>query len=131
MVLKKILDVLAILMFGADLSVFTAFRVLYVAGLWFMFKKSGIKSRWALVPCARAYKLAKCADREPEGRMLFAMEALNTVLNLLRLVPGFEKLPLPITVITTPLFISDGTRGVGSPLSCSGQMVTTSCSFIS
>lgn len=105
MVLKKILDVLAILMFGADLSVFTAFRVLNLVGLWFMFGKSGVKSWWALVPCARSYKLARCADREPEGRMLFAMEALNSVLYLLRLIPGLEKLPLPITVITSLLFI--------------------------
>ncbi|MBQ6672215.1 MAG: ATP-binding cassette domain-containing protein, partial [Spirochaetales bacterium] len=105
MVLKKILDVLAILMFGTDLSVFTVFRVLNLVGLWFMFGKSGVKSWWALVPCARSYKLAKCADREPEGRMLFVMEALNSVLYLLRLIPGLETLPLPITVITSLLFI--------------------------
>ncbi|MBR6348432.1 MAG: ABC transporter ATP-binding protein [Spirochaetales bacterium] len=37
--------------------------------------------------------------------MLFVMEALNSVLYLLRLIPGLETLPLPITVITSLLFI--------------------------
>ena len=41
---------------------------LYLAGLWGLLKKSGVKGWWALIPFAREYQLAKCAGREPEGR---------------------------------------------------------------
>ena len=44
--------------------------VLYMAGLWKLFEKSGVKGWWALIPCASDYQLARCAGREPEGRTL-------------------------------------------------------------
>lgn len=37
------------------------------AGLWQLFKKCGIDSRWALVPVFRLYKLSICARREEMG----------------------------------------------------------------
>ena len=42
---------------------------LYLVGLWKIFEKSGVSGKWVLVPCAREYFLAKCAGREPEGRV--------------------------------------------------------------
>ena len=43
-------------------------RILYMAGVWRILKKSGLKGWWALVPWAREYMIARCAHREPEGR---------------------------------------------------------------
>ena len=48
----------------------------YLAGLWAVFVKSGLKGWWALVPCARQYKLGLCAGREPEGRTLAVLDFL-------------------------------------------------------
>ncbi len=40
---------------------------LFMAGIWRIFEKSGIKGWWALIPGAREYQLACCAGRESEG----------------------------------------------------------------
>lgn len=40
---------------------------MYIAGLWRLLEKSGIKGWWALVPCVRIYQLGRCAGRVPEG----------------------------------------------------------------
>lgn len=40
---------------------------LYLAGIWRLLEKSGVKGWWALVPCARYYQLGRCAGRVPEG----------------------------------------------------------------
>ncbi len=42
--------------------------LLYMAGLWMMFEKSGVRGWWALLPGARDYQLSRCAGRESEGR---------------------------------------------------------------
>ena len=36
---------------------------MYIAGLWRLLEKSGIKGWWALVPCVRIYQLGRCAGR--------------------------------------------------------------------
>ena len=56
--------------------------LLYLMGLWAVFCKSGVKGWWALIPCARQYKLGLCAGREPEGRMLAAMDFLMVATSL-------------------------------------------------
>ena len=56
--------------FGSKSWFYVITGVLYMAGLWKMFEKSGLKGWWALIPCAREYQLSRCAGREPEGRML-------------------------------------------------------------
>ncbi len=43
--------------------------VLYMAGLWGVFRKSGIEGWWALIPCAREIKLGQAAGMEKEGRV--------------------------------------------------------------
>ena len=62
-------------------------NLLYLAGLWAVLRKSGVKGWWALVPCARQHKLGLCAGREPEGRTLAVMDFL--------LVFSGGLLPLP------------------------------------
>jgi TRAP-type uncharacterized transport system fused permease subunit len=56
--------------------------LLYLMGLWAVFCKSGVKGWWALIPCARQYKLGLCAGREPEGRMLAVMDFLMVATSL-------------------------------------------------
>ena len=48
--------------------------VLFIIGLAGIFRKSGVSPFWALVPCYRMFVLAKCADREAEGKALFFAE---------------------------------------------------------
>ena len=59
---------------GSTWSVVTG--ILYLAGLWGIFRKCGLQGWWALVPVARTYKLSLCADREMEGRTLTVLDAL-------------------------------------------------------
>ncbi|MBR5110819.1 MAG: ATP-binding cassette domain-containing protein [Clostridia bacterium] len=56
-----------------------ASSVLFLVGLWMIFKKCGVQGWWALVPCVRYYKLARCAGREPEGRVITFLEAANII----------------------------------------------------
>ena len=50
--------------------------VLYIAGLFFLFRKCGIRRIWAFIPGVRNYKLAECADMRDDGAIwLFASVA--------------------------------------------------------
>ena len=75
----NILKLLSVILLDASLDITLIFSVLYIVGLWGLFKKSGIDSRWALVPVARQYQLARCAGREPEGRV-YCMVSLGSML---------------------------------------------------
>lgn len=44
--------------------------LLLTAGLWKLFPKCGVDSKWALVPVLRYYKLAQSVDREDAGFIL-------------------------------------------------------------
>ena len=58
-------------------------EVLLIAGLWPLFRKSGIKPWWSLVPFVRRYMLCRCAGCEKEGRVLLVLSVGATILNLL------------------------------------------------
>ncbi len=76
-------DFFANLYFGSTSIVYIVFSILSVLGMWQMFKKSGVKSWWALIPIAREYQLSRCAMREPEGRpyaMILLLQRINLVL---------------------------------------------------
>ena len=68
-------SVLTVLIGTQDEPVYVVLALMYIVGLWGIFQKCGLKSWWALVPLARTYKLALCADRELEGRTLVITEA--------------------------------------------------------
>ncbi len=77
---QKILELLPILIFDTDLSLVNIItQTLFIAGLWQIFRKCGVKPWWSLVPLFKFYKLSTCADREPEGRTLFVVEAISDV----------------------------------------------------
>ena len=63
------MKVLLVVLFGSSSGLAVISGVLYIIGIWGIFRKSGIPGWWAAVPCAREYMLANCAGREPEGRV--------------------------------------------------------------
>ena len=65
--------------------------VLYLAGLWKLLEKSGVKGWWALIPGARDYQLARCAGREPEGRVFSVTGVVMLVIELLFVLLGNSK----------------------------------------
>ena len=79
-ILAKILDIISYLMLSGSTQLFPkagiVIGILYLAGLWGVFVKCGLKGWWALVPIARDYKLALCADREQEGRTLVTVRII-------------------------------------------------------
>lgn len=62
--------------------------VLYLAGLWKLLEKSGVKGWWALIPGARDYQLARCAGREPEGRVYSVTGVVMLVIEILFVLLG-------------------------------------------
>ncbi len=55
----------------------TVIAVLFLIGLWGVFRKCGVKGWWAFVPVVRFYKLGQCAGREMEGRVLAVTNAIS------------------------------------------------------
>ena len=107
-----VLEVLGILLFDTTSWYGIALAVLLIAGYWGMFKKSGIDSRWSLVPCVRDYMFSKCAGREPEGRVLFIINILSLLMDLTLTVVKVEfedgslsNLALAISALLFVLFI--------------------------
>jgi ABC-type multidrug transport system ATPase subunit len=78
-----VLKVLAILFFGSSSLLWIVPNALFMAGLWKMFEKSGVKGWWALIPGAREYQLACCAGRESEGPV-YSLAAIG--MTILRVV---------------------------------------------
>ena len=74
---------LLLYLFTGYTGLYSIFGILEIIGLFLMFKKSGVKSFWAFIPFARAYQLAKCADREEEGRILTVSTFLLFLINFL------------------------------------------------
>ncbi len=86
LILTGVFDVREFLMrllLGTDRWTPAVFQALYIAGVWKMLEKSGIRGWWALIPCAREYQLARCAGREPEGRVLSVLTFFNTFLSVI------------------------------------------------
>ena len=76
-ILNKILDILRFIVFSGSMNTLLMILfVLYIVGLWGVFVKCGLKGWWALIPVARVYKLALCADREQEGRLLTSVHVV-------------------------------------------------------
>ncbi len=88
MVLELIVNLLLNIFLGSDLS--SAFNlimsVLAHVGMWFIFKKSGAKGWWSLIPCLRQAKMGLIADRENEGRILASVHGISLILTSIQLV---------------------------------------------
>ena len=64
---------------------------LFMAGIWRIFEKSGIKGWWALIPGAREYQLACCAGRESEGPVYSLASVGSIALQVLSLLLTFNS----------------------------------------
>ncbi len=108
----QILKILGIVFLGTAEGPYSiAMGILYIVGLWGMFRKSGVDPRWALVPCAREYMLACCAGREPEGRVTSVTQLFQIFFGLLS-VPAVSSLragllnSAPVAVMLSVLMFS-------------------------
>ena len=81
-----ILKSLLIILFGDYIWYTVLAELLFIIGLTKLLEKSGLDGRWAFVPCMRTYMLARCADRETEGRGIFIAKLGFIVTNLLTLL---------------------------------------------
>jgi len=79
---------------------------LYMAGLWGVFEKSGIKGWWALIPAAREYQLGRCAGRLQDGLTLSILTGLSTLMRVLGVVPyALMKNGMTVEVASTILAV--------------------------
>lgn len=68
---EQIISSVLYLFFGPQSALAMFLTIFEIIGLFGIFKKCGTKLGFALIPCYRAYVLAKCAGRETEGRVVF------------------------------------------------------------
>ena len=78
--MKHFIEILLLLVFDTANPSFIALRCLYILGAWGLLKKSGNKPWYSLIPWVREYQLARCAGREPEGRVYSLTSCLITLL---------------------------------------------------
>ena len=81
-----------LVLFGTTSVIGAGLTALFIIGLWAMLQKSGVPGWWALIPCARDYQMARCAEREPEGRITCLTSLAILVIQLLL---QFELLSIP------------------------------------
>ena len=67
--MRDVINAILLIFFGSSNPIAVGTMVLYIAGIWRILQKSGLKGWWALIPGAREYQLSRCAGREPEGRI--------------------------------------------------------------
>lgn len=73
---KNILEILTTFFFDSSHPPIVLANLFVLAGLWKIFEKCGEKGFKSLIPGYRYYILSKCADREPEGRVLLITDLL-------------------------------------------------------
>ena len=88
MTLDRWISFLLTVWVGSDLSSVTSFvtELLFLAGLWGIFRKCGVKGWWALIPFAREDKLGQVAGRDAEGRVLVVIKAVQTVIDFVQII---------------------------------------------
>ena len=85
------LRIIGIVLFDATDLLNVLLALLYLVGLWKLLEKSGVKGWWALIPGARDYQLARCAGREPEGRVYSVTGVVQIVIELLFVLVGNSR----------------------------------------
>ena len=77
---EEFLGNLCYTLFDSGLSLALLLNALTFLGYWKIFEKCGVKGWWALAPVVRHFRLAQCADREPEGRTYVLLVILNIII---------------------------------------------------
>ena len=75
--------------------------IVYVFGLWGIFRKCGIRPRDALIPCVREVRLGEAAGMEKEGRVLAFITGLEILLLITEMIR--EKLNAPSGTLSSIL----------------------------
>ena len=104
-----VLRLITNIIFDSGINFTLPFAILYVAGLWGLFKKSGVKSWHSLIPALREYQLACCAGRETEGRVFSVLGLVKTVLNVSIVLLDYsteEVVESPVGVLVTVLSVA-------------------------
>ena len=106
-----VLKAFAIIYFGSA-GWGVLFEVLFIIGLSSIFRKTGIAFWWALVPFARDYRLALCANRKKAGLVVLLLRMAFSVLSLVmewgaeQLVIVRFSIPMAALALVLILFIA-------------------------
>ena len=82
------LKLLLIILFDSTSPWLIALRALYIAGIWKVLEKSGVKGWFALIPGACEYQMGRCGGREQDGRTLSVLAVLNRLIAILGYAPS-------------------------------------------
>ncbi len=78
--------------------------ILFIVGLYLLFKKSGAPKWAAVVPFYNRYMLGQIAGREMEGRVVMILSVCDTAASILvNVLKGHNTITMFITVIAIPL----------------------------
>ena len=81
--MSNALKIALTVLFDSSHPIMIVLKLLYIVGLWKLLLKSGLKGWLALIPWVREYQIARCAMREPEGRIYCLINFVITVFNSL------------------------------------------------
>ncbi len=79
------------------------FNLIFIIGIWKLLKKSGAKPIYALIPGYRYYELSRCADQEPQGRVLYVLHILSILVDVWTYIFRYEDSTLILLLISFPL----------------------------
>lgn len=75
-------QIISLILFGTTVGIQIVLELLEMAGYWGIFRKCGAKPWKAVIPFYRNYVFAQCADREPEGRVIYIVEILMAAVSI-------------------------------------------------
>ena len=81
---------------------------LVILGLWGLFRKCGIKSWYALIPCLRVAKLGEAAGMEKEGRIAAFLTGVGLLLSMINIFAPQEGPEGPAFLLVSVLQIFIG-----------------------
>ena len=91
----KLLNVFTLFFLSVDLnnsSFFLFLNLLYLFGMWGIFKKCGLTPWHALIPCLREDKLGEAAGLEKEGRIAAMLHGISILISEVNLLFGSGSL---------------------------------------
>lgn len=80
--MTNVLQLVLTLLFDSYRPFYIAMRALYILGAWKLLERSGLRGTWSLIPWIREYQLARCASREPDGRVYCLISMVLTALKV-------------------------------------------------
>ena len=104
MFLEKIFDMASLFFLSAPpyAPAYTiVMELLFLFGMWGIFKKCGLKPWHALIPCLREDKLGEAVGMEKEGRVAAMVHGVMLLLDEANyLLSGVSKLPNTVELVT-------------------------------